>query len=680
MSSESNRTAIDVQGRMEKLRDEIRRHDQLYYVEAKPEISDREYDRLYRRLKELEDAHPELITGDSPTQRVGGEPIEGFETVTHAAAMLSIDNTYSLEDLRDFDERVRKGLGKAAIGMHYLVDPKIDGVAVSLRYERGRLTQAATRGDGRRGDDITNNAKRIRSVPLRLRGEGWPEVLEIRGEVYWPTDSFTDCNRERVADGMEPFANPRNGTAGTLKQLDPKVVARRRLAFMAHGFGKMSEPVAKTASQVMRRLASWGVPISRDSQVRKTLEEVSDCINFWATKRAQVDYATDGMVVKVDELDLRDRLGETSHHPRWCIAYKYEADRAETVLRQIEFNVGRLGTITPLARFDPVQLAGTIVSSASLHNFDQVKRLDVRVDDTILVEKAGEIIPQVVQVLFDKRPDGLGEISPPDLCPSCGGPAKKDPGGVYLRCVNPECPAQIRERLEFYAGRGQMDIENLGPAVIDQLVSRGLVKHFADLYLLTREQLVDLDRMAEKSSQNLLASIKQSKGQGLARLLAGIGIRHVGNRAAEDLAEHFGDIDTLAAAEAEQLTEVADIGPVIAESVRAFFTSQHGGEAIARLKAVGVKMTVERKPSAAEGELPLEGKTVVVTGTLGGLSRTEAEQAVKAAGGNAVKSVSKNTDFVVVGESPGSKADKARSLGIETIDEAEFLRRLGRTP
>jgi len=678
MTAEPNRTASNVQEQITKLREEIRRHDYLYYVEANPEISDREYDQLFQRLKELEDAHPELITDDSPTQRVGGEPIDGFETVTHAVPMLSIANTYSAEELAEFDRRVRKSLGEAGAAVHYLVDPKIDGVAVSLRYESGRLRQAATRGDGTRGDDITNNVKRIRSVPLRLRGEDWPDVLEVRGEVYWPTKSFTAYNRKRVADGQEPFANPRNGAAGTLKQLDPRIVSERGLAFIAHGFGEMSEPVAPTASLVMRRVAEWGVPVSRDRQVCQTLDEVNDCIRRWLTRRAEVDYATDGMVVKVDELELRDRLGATSHHPRWCIAYKYEAERAETILRQIDFNVGRLGTITPLARFDPVQLAGTNVSSASLHNFDQVERLDVRVGDTVLVEKAGEIIPQVVQVLFEKRPAGTKEVKPPQSCPSCGGPVKRDVGGVYLRCVNPECPAQIRERLEFFAGRGQMDIENLGPAVIDQLVSRGLVKHFADLYRLTKEQLVDLERMADKSSENLLAAIERSKGRGLARLLAGIGIRHVGNRAAENLAEHFGDIDAIAAADVEQLAEVAEIGPIIAESIHQFFASRQGREAIERLKAVGVKMTAEKRPAAAAGPLPLDGKTVVVTGSLEKFSRAEAEQAIKDAGGKAASSVSSKTDFVVVGDSPGSKADKARMLGIETIDEAEFLRRLGR--
>jgi len=673
--------------RIRKLRDEIRRHDYLYYVQARPEISDRQYDSLMDELKKLEADHPELVTPDSPTQRVGGEPIEGFRTVTHAVGMLSIDNTYSSEELAEFDRRVRKALGDAEF--HYLVDPKIDGVAVSLRYESGVLAMAVTRGDGRRGDDITNNTRTIRSVPLKLYGAGWPDVLEVRGEIYWPRTAFAACNAQRAKDKKETFANPRNGAAGTLKQLDPQVVAGRGLAFVAHGFGQMSEPPAKRASELIERLGSWGVPVNPNTTVCDDLEQVQAVIQQWLGLRGEAEYETDGMVVKVDELALREQLGATSKYPRWCIAYKYQAERAQTVLREVSFQVGRLGTITPVAHFDPVQLSGTTVSNASLHNFDQVQRLDVRVGDTIVIEKAGEIIPQVVQVLYENRPSSTRVIKPPPKCPVCGGRAERDEGGVYLRCVNPECPAQLRERLRFFAGRGQMDIETLGPAVVDRLVEGGLVKHFADLYRLKPDDLVGMEmsrhtredgkevisRMQEKMAANLLKAIEASKDRGLARVLAGLGIRHVGGRAADVLAEHFGDVDALAAATVEQLTEIHEIGPVIAESVHRFFHDRAGKDTIKRLKSASVKLTApKRKAGAAQ---PLAGKTVVVTGSLKGFSRKEAEDAVKSAGGRAAASVSKNTDFVVAGESPGAKADKAKKLGVEIIDEAQFVRRLG---
>jgi DNA ligase (NAD+) len=707
--------------RAEQLRQEIRRHDRLYYVEARPEISDRQYDQLMDELKAIEARRPELVTPDSPTQRVGGQPIEGFASVEHSQPMLSIDNTYNEQQVREFDarvrERLRKTLGRNEVT--YLVDPKIDGVAVSLRYEHGRLTLAATRGDGRRGDDITNNARTIRAIPLTLegkQGERLPDVIEVRGEVYWPRSEFNAHNAGRAAKGLEMFANPRNGAAGTLKQLDPKLVAERRLSFLAHGIGELSEPIATTAGGAMRKLASWGIPANPHWTLCKNIDEVLAAIADWLTRREQIDYETDGMVVKVDDLALREELGASSKYPRWCIAYKYEAQRAETVLRSVDFQVGRLGTITPVAHFDPVQLAGTTVSNASLHNFDQVERLGVRVGDTILVEKAGEIIPQVVGVLADRRPADTKPIVPPANCPSCDKPVARDAGGVYLRCLNPECPAQIRERLAFFAGRNQMDIEGLGPAVVDQLVGAGLVQHFADLYSLKKDQLVGLERMGEKSARNLLDGIEASKKRGLERLIAALGIRHVGGRVAEVLSQHFGDIDALASASVEDFTQVHEIGPVIAENVHAFLHSQAGMEVLERLKAAGVvrrggssasgfdkltasgfdkltasgfdkltasgfdKLTASSLAAKAGPKSPLLGMTVVVTGMLEFFTRTGAEEAVKAAGGRAASSVSSKTDFVLVGANPGSKADKARALGVEIIDEAEFLKRLGKSP
>jgi DNA ligase (NAD+) len=668
----------DVRRQIEQLRSHINRHNRLYYVEARPEISDREFDELLKKLEQLEKQHPELITPDSPTQRIGGEPIGGFVTVTHAVAMMSIDNTYTQADLREFDRRVSRGLSGEPYA--YMADPKVDGVAVSLRYENARLVLAATRGDGRTGDDITVNARTIRAIPLLLEGDDVPEVLEVRGEIYWPKKEFNACNARRKELGEEPFANPRNGAAGTLKQLDPRVVAERSLSFVVHGLGEVSKMPGATSSEVMEHLSRWGLPVLRDRKLCANIDQVWQFIEDFQPRRHLLAYEVDGVVVKVDSLDQRRRLGATSKYPRWAIAYKYAAEQAQSLLHTVDFQVGRLGTITPVAHLEPVQLAGTTVSRASLHNFDQIERLNVRVGDTVLVEKAGEIIPQVVAVVMEKRPADARPIAPPKHCPVCKGPTARDEGGVYLRCVNPECGAQLRERLRFFAARNQMDIAHLGPALIDQLVDVGKVRHFADLYTLKLEDLLALERMAEKSARNVVESIAASKDRPLSRLLAGLGIRHVGGRAAEVLAGHYGTIDKLAAASEEELCEVPEIGPVIAASIRQFFTSPAGQEAIKRLKEVGVRLD---EPAAAPGTAktaaggPLAGKTVVVTGTLETFSRTGAEQAIKDAGGRVTSSVSSNTSFVVAGADPGSKLDKARALGVEVIDEAQFRKRLG---
>jgi DNA ligase (NAD+) len=670
----SKPAAASVAERIEALRREIRRHDQLYFVDNAPEISDPQYDALVAELRELEAQHPELVTPDSPTQRVGERPLPGFAHVRHAIPMLSIDNTYSPEEVREFDQRVRKGLHGEPY--EYLVDPKIDGVAVALRYEDGLFVQGATRGDGETGDDITQNLRTLRSVPLRLAGSGWPRVLEPRGEVYWPRKAFEEHNRQRVAAGEEPFANPRNATAGTLKQLDARNVAQRGLVFACHSFGVI-EPLpaeVKTHSELYARLKTWGIPVIPRARTCRDVEAVIAFIAEWDTRRHTLDYATDGLVVKVERFEQRERLGATSKAPRWCIAYKYAAEQAQSRLLSVDFQVGKLGTITPVANLEPVQLAGTTVKRATLHNFDQVRRLDLHVGDAVTVEKAGEIIPQVVAVDVGGRPRNAKPVRPPARCPECDGAVMQDEGGVYLRCINPACPAQLVERLRFFCARDQMDIEGAGIKLVEALVKAGLVRTYADLYRLheQRDELVQLERMGEKSADNLLAGIERSKRQPLARVLAALGIRHVGVNTAELLAEHFGAMDAIMAADEAALQEVEGIGPEVSASLREWFDSPNGKKTITELKAVGVNMAQPQARRRTAGALA--GKTVVVTGTLARYARKEIEDLIKEHGGKAAGSVSKNTDYVVAGESPGSKLDKARELGVRVLSEEEFER------
>ena len=664
-----------VREELDMLREDIRRHDRLYYVLAKPEITDREYDRLLERLKQIEAEHPDWVTPDSPTQRVGGQPLAGFVHVSHAVPMLSVDNTYDEAQVREFDARVRKGLGDESYD--YLVDPKVDGVAVSLLYEDGRLVLAATRGDGVTGDDVTQNLRTVRSVPLLLVGRNWPRRLEVRGEVYWPRADFDEFNKQREEAGESTFANPRNATAGTLKQLDPCKVAERNLQFVAHGFGRIEPLPGDSATELFDRLEVWGVPANPERRLVHDVDGVLALVHEWNDKRHSLPYEMDGLVVKVDSLAQRDAMGSTSRYPRWCIAYKFAAEQAESILTAVDFQVGKLGTITPRAVLEPVQLAGTTVRHATLHNFDQVDRLDVRIGDTVLVEKAGEIIPQVVRVLTEKRPARARRIERPTECPVCGHPVQQDAGGVYLRCLNPGCIAQLKERLVYFCGRDQMDIEGAGEALVEQLVDRGLVKDCADLYDLhaRRTELVALERMGEKSADNLLAGIEKSKGRPLSRLLAALNIRHVGGATAELLAEHFGDITRLHGATEEELQQVEQVGPELAKSIRAFFQSPDNQRLLADLEKAGVNLRQPKRQVALD--TPFSGLTVVVTGTLDALSRAEAQALVKSLGGKPAGSVSKKTHLVVAGREAGSKLTKARGLGIETIDEAEFLRRAG---
>lgn len=660
----------DAKKQIEQLRDEIRRHDYLYYVLNQPKISDRRYDELLAELKALEQANPQLITADSPTQRVSEQPLEGFATVRHAVPMLSMDNTYNADELRAFDERIAKLLGGR--DYDYVVELKIDGLAISLRYEQGLFVTAATRGNGQVGDDVTANVRTIKAVPLRLLdADKIPAVLEVRGEVYMPTSAFVELNRLRVEAGEAPFANPRNAAAGSLKLLDARITASRNLSFFAYATGEVSEPLAENHYQSLRRFKELGLPVNPNINKAKDIDEVINICSGWSEKRSTLDYQIDGMVIKVNRFDQRDMLGTTGRAPRWCISYKFAAEQAETVVESIDVQVGKSGTLTPVANLTPVLLAGTTVKRASLHNFDQVNRLDVRAGDTVVIEKAGEIIPQVVEVKKERRPAHTVSFKPPEKCPNCGGEVKKDEEGVFLRCVNPYCLGRLKERLRYFAGRGQMDIEHLGEALIDQLVEASLVNNVADIYKLTKENLVELERMADKSAQNVIDSIEVSKTRPLWRLIAGLGIRHIGVQTAQDLAEHFGSLDALMNASQIELDAVEQIGEKVAQSVYEFFHNERNTAVIEELLSAGVKPQLPRK-AKAKGKLA--GKTIVVTGTLENFSRQQAEQAIRQAGAKSSGSVSKKTDYVLAGENPGSKLDKARTLGVEIVDEKQFMK------
>ncbi len=660
--------AENIQKRIKKLRDQIRRHDYLYYVLNQPEISDRQYDKLFAELKELEQAHPELITPDSPTQRVSGQPLEGFAAVRHAIPMLSMDNTYNADELKAFDERIRKQLGSK--DYDYVVELKFDGLAVSLRYENGRLVTAATRGDGEVGDDVTANVRTIRAVPLALLDGGkMPRILEVRGEVYMPTKSFIELNRQRAQTGEPVFANPRNAAAGSLKLLDARITAARNLSFFAYAAGEVSEPLAQTHYETLQKFRQFGLPVNPHNAKARDIKQVMDICSSWSEKRLALDYKTDGMVIKINRFDQRDALGATGQAPRWCISYKFAAERAQTTIESIDVQVGKSGILTPVANLTPVLLAGTTVKRASLHNFDELARLDARCGDTVLIEKAGEIIPQVVEVKKELRPAGAVPFKVPAKCPNCSSAVAKDKEGVYIRCVNPDCLGQLKERLRYFAGRDQMDIENLGPVLIEQLVESGLVKNFADLYKLQKSDLMALERMGDKSADNVIAAIEKSKARPLWRLVAALGIRHIGGQSADILAEHFGSLDALMAADIEALQTVEQIGPKIAESVYEYFRNPANRAVIEGLLTAGVRPEQPKKVRRAG---KLAGKTVVVTGTLEKFTRPQVEQAIKQAGGQPTSSVSKKTDFVLAGKEPGSKLDKAQQLGVEVIDEKQF--------
>jgi DNA ligase (NAD+) len=721
--------------KIKKLREELNHHNYLYYVEARPQISDREYDRLMQDLMDLEAAHPEFASPDSPTQRVGGEPISELKPVAHAVPMMSIENTYSEAEVRAFDERVRKALDGASPA--YVMEPKIDGASISLRYEAGKLVLGATRGRGNVGDDVTANVRTIKSVPLLLHRDGAevdpPGILEVRGEVYMDNDDFQRVNKDLVAEGEAAYANPRNLTAGTLRRLDPKIVAKRRLRFLAHGLGQVEPLPVKTYWEWTHLLRQWGLPLPKEVWRVETIDEAIRCIHEFEKVRPKLPYMTDGMVMKVDDFAQRDQLGANSKAPRWVIAFKYETEQQPTVLKEVRWQVGKGGSLTPVGDLEPVFIGGVTVTHVTLHNIDQIRRLDLHYGDTIVVERAGEVIPYVVEVVKEKRPHGAKPIEAPKTCPECGTKVEREPlpeetvayrcvntacdeffvrhkvkrtklpnacpvcgqkvevldEGIEIYCPNPGCPAQLKERLRWFCHRSQMDIEGVGDKLVEQLVDGGLVKNFADLYRLNLEDIASLGSevtqdgrivkrtVGEKTARKVIDNIAASRERGLDRLLAGLGIHHVGTRVAHVLTAHFGSLDAIAAASREQLSSVHEIGDVIAESVHDFFHNEAGRRTIEQLQAAGVNPK-SAVPAAGENaeSLPFAGQTIVVTGTLEKFKRQEIEELIVKLGGRASGSVSKKTSFVIAGADAGSKLEKAKELGVPVLTESEFEKRI----
>ncbi len=661
-------------GKLEKelarLRSELDRHNRLYYIQAEPEISDGEYDRLYQRVVAIENEHPEWITPDSPTQRVGGAPLTEFTSVKHTEPMLSLDNTYSAEDLVEWGARVQKGLPDEAV--EFMVELKIDGVAVSLRYAERRLVQGATRGDGAVGDDVTENLKTLRTLPLQLKPSAVEHSLTVRGEVFLPKAAFATLNEQKRAAEEKPFANPRNAAAGSLKLLDSRQTRQRPLAAFFYGVDAQTATELKTQKNMLESLESWGLPVNPHRRLCRNVDEIMRFSQEWEEKRHTLPYEIDGLVIKVNEFAQQQRLGMTSKSPRWAIAFKYSAAQARTRLLNISVQVGRTGVLTPVANLEPVYLAGSTIARATLHNLEDMERKDIREGDLVVIEKAGEVIPYIVGPEITARTGAEKKFKMPKQCPVCSREVVKTEGEVALRCVNPTCPAQLKGRLLHFASRGGMDIEGLGDALVEQLVDKGMVQDCADLYTLTREQLIPMERMAEKSADNLLEALASSKHRTLGRLIHALGIPQVGEHTGEVLAANFADLDALAKAPVETLTQIHEVGPVVAQSVHGFFKLPETQAVMKKLKRARVNL--ERLPEEVRTEGALTGKTFVFTGELVNFTRGQAEARVKALGGRASGSVSAKTDYVVAGSDAGSKLDKARKLGVAVLTEEEFQR------
>ncbi|HIG99429.1 MAG TPA: NAD-dependent DNA ligase LigA [Thermoplasmata archaeon] len=655
----------DAKKQIQKLRDEINYHNYQYYVENNPVISDYEYDMLLKKLEALETQYPTLITSDSPTQRVGGEPLKGFATVGHKIPMISLDNAYSYDELREFDERVKKVVTE----VEYICEPKIDGVSIALIYENGVFIRGATRGDGIKGDDISSNLRTIRSIPLRLHGSNLQNA-EVRGEVYFPISSFKRFNKEQEKKGEQVFANPRNAAAGSLRQLDPRIVASRPLDTYLY-YISYADKDFKSQEKSLETLRAAGFRINPLIKKAASIEEAISYCRTLETKRESLDYEIDGVVLKVNSFAQQRELGSTIKHPRWAIAFKFTAKQATTKLKDIVIQVGRTGTLTPVAILEPVQVGGVTVSRATLHNFDELKRKDIRVGDMVLVERSGDVIPQVVKSISEKRTGEEKARTIPRKCPVCGSDVIRTLDEVAVRCPNKQCPARLKWRIEYFASRDAMDIDHLGGQTIDKLIEKGLIDNIADLYALTEQDLLQLEGFKEKSVQNLLDSIEKSKHQGLARLMYGLGIRHVGKYASQILAAQYQSIDELASKTAEELTQIHGLGEKTAEAIATFFATEENIELINKLKGIGIRTKETKK------EGPLNGKKFVFTGGLSTLSRPDASDLVMKKGGMVASAIGKDIDYVVVGSDPGSKYEKAKKLGLTIIDENEFKKLIG---
>ncbi|MET0065644.1 MAG: NAD-dependent DNA ligase LigA [Candidatus Thiodiazotropha sp.] len=654
---------------IDRLRREIDYHNRQYYVFDDPQITDSAYDRLMRDLQDLETRHPELITPDSPTQRVGDKPLEGFDEVAHPIPMLSLDNAFDEDGMHDFERRIRDRLKRPSDeSIYYLAEPKLDGLAVNLRYQQGRLVQGATRGDGSRGEDVTSNVRTIKAIPLKLQGSGWPEILEVRGEVFMPRQGFEAFNARARDQGLKTFVNPRNAAAGSLRQLDPRITAQRPLTFYAYGFGEVAAPLSEAKlSQRMQRLRDWGLPIS---PLMAVVEGSEGCIAYYRKIQQQRDdlaYDIDGVVFKVDELALQEQLGYVSRAPRWALAYKFPAQEEMTRVEAIEFQVGRTGAVTPVARLQPVFVGGVTVSNATLHNMDEVRRKDVRVGDQVVVRRAGDVIPEVVQVVLSERGDDTQAVVLPTHCPVCGSEVISPEGEAVARCSGGLfCPAQRKEAIKHFASRKAMDIEGLGDKLVEQLIERELVTTPADLYALTVDQLSGLERMAEKSARNIREALDRSRDTRLARFLYALGIREVGEATAQALSRHFLTLQAIEQADEEQLQETPDVGPIVAAHIASFFRQPHNREVIDALLDAGIHWPPVEAPGA--DEQPLAGKTFVITGTLS-RPRDAFKSELTALGAKVAGSVSAKTDYLLAGEAAGSKLAKAEKLGVSVLDE-----------
>jgi DNA ligase (NAD+) len=665
-------SAKDLEKKIEALREKIRHHEYLYYVVDNPEISDAEFDKLMRQLKDLEAEHPELITADSPTQRVGGKPREGFVKVPHSSPMLSLDNTYSEEELRDWERRVHELSGRSDVD--YVCELKLDGMSLALIYEDGKLVRGITRGDGSVGEDVTLNVRTVRSIPLsipkeKLKKAGIPADFEVRGELLMPTASFKKINEERERSGLPTFANPRNFTAGTVRQLDSNITAERRLDYFPYILLQNGRTYFDHHSKTLTALEAAGFKVNPNHKLVRSMDEVWAFIQRWEEKRDSLPYEIDGIVVKVDRTSLQDELGFTGKAPRWAIAYKYAARAGITKLEDIRVQVGRTGKLTPVAVLAPVLIGGTTVRNATLHNLDEIERLGVKIGDWVQVERGGDVIPKVAKVIEDKdHPRGHKNFHMPETCPVCGTKAVRTEGEVDYRCVNANCPAKLRETILHFASRGVMNIDGMGDALVTQLTERGLVKNVADIYKLSKDDLLSLERMGDKSAQNILDEIEASKKLPLERVIYGLGIRMVGERTAQFLAEHFGSMEALESAGVEELQAVNEVGPRIAESIVEFFSIAANRKLVERMREAGLTLTGQKKRRGTK----LAGKTFVLTGTLAHFTRDDAKKMIEDAGGKVTGSVSKKTDYVVAGSDAGSKLDKAKELGVPIIDEKEM--------